>query len=66
MNEKTAKQIKEMMSQTIGVEVEMNSITRAKAAQIAAAPGQPGTQTAESGNSKRTSAFTDRTVKSAN
>ena len=36
MNEKTTKQIKEMMNQTIGVEVEMNSITRAKAAQIAA------------------------------
>lgn len=36
MNEKTTRQIKEMMNQTIGVEVEMNSITRAKAAQIAA------------------------------
>ena len=36
MNAKTTKQIEEMMSQTIGVEVEMNSITRAKAAQIAA------------------------------
>ena len=36
MNAKTAKQIEEMMNQTIGVEVEMNSITRAKAAQIAA------------------------------
>ena len=36
MNEKTTKQIEEMMNQTIGVEVEMNSITRAKAAQIAA------------------------------
>ena len=36
MNEKTTKQIKEMMNQTIGVEVEMNSITRTKAAQLAA------------------------------
>ena len=36
MNEKTTKQIEEMMNQTIGVEVEMNNITRAKAAQIAA------------------------------
>ncbi len=36
MNAKTTKQIEEMMNQTIGVEVEMNSITRAKAAQIAA------------------------------
>lgn len=32
MNEKTTKQIKEMMNQTIGVEVEMNNITRTKAA----------------------------------
>ena len=36
MNAKTTKQIEEMMNQTIGVEVEMNNITRAKAAQIAA------------------------------
>lgn len=36
MNEKTTKQIKEMMKQTIGVEVEMNNITRTKAAQLAA------------------------------
>ena len=32
MNEKTARQIAEMKNQTIGVEVEMNSITRQKAA----------------------------------
>ena len=31
-----SKLIKEMMNQTIGVEVEMNNITRTKAAQIAA------------------------------
>ena len=37
MNEKTARQIAEMKNQTIGVEVEMNSITRQKAAKAAAA-----------------------------
>lgn len=36
MNEKLARQIEEMKKQTIGVEVEMNSITRSKAAKIAA------------------------------
>ena len=36
MNEKTARQITEMKNQTIGVEVEMNSITREKAAKVAA------------------------------
>ncbi len=36
MNENTAKQIEEMKKQTIGVEVEMNSIGRGKAARIAA------------------------------
>ena len=36
MNEKTARQIAEMKNQTIGVEVEMNSITRQKAAKAAA------------------------------
>jgi hypothetical protein len=36
MNEKTANQIKEMKKQTIGVEVEMNNITREKAAKLAA------------------------------
>ncbi len=36
MNENTAKQIGEMKKQTIGVEVEMNSISRSKAARIAA------------------------------
>lgn len=37
MNEKTARQIAEMKKQTIGVEVEMNSIERSKAAKVAAA-----------------------------
>ena len=36
MNDKIAKQIEEMKNQTIGVEVEMNSITRQKAARVAA------------------------------
>ena len=36
MNEKTARQIAEMKTQTIGVEVEMNNITRKKAAKVAA------------------------------
>ncbi|MCD7837917.1 MAG: amidoligase family protein [Clostridiales bacterium] len=36
MNEKTRKQIEAMKNQTIGVEVEMNNITREKAASIAA------------------------------
>ena len=34
MNEKTARQIAEMKDQTIGVEVEMNSITRQRAAKV--------------------------------
>lgn len=36
MNEKVARQVEEMKKQTIGVEVEMNSITRSEAAKIAA------------------------------
>jgi len=36
MNEKTRNQITEMKKQTIGVEVEMNNITREKAAKVAA------------------------------
>lgn len=36
MNERTARQIENMKNQTIGVEVEMNSIRRDKAAEIAA------------------------------
>lgn len=36
MSEKTLRQIEEMKKQTIGVEVEMNNITRNKAAKIAA------------------------------
>ena len=36
MNEKIANQIEEMKKQTIGVEVEMNSITRKTAAKLTA------------------------------
>ena len=36
MNEKTTRQIEEMKKQTIGVEVEMNNITRERAAKVAA------------------------------
>ena len=36
MTERTAMQIKRMKEQTIGVEIEMNSITRQKAAKTAA------------------------------
>ena len=36
MNERTERQISEMKNQTIGVEVEMNNITRQNAAKVAA------------------------------
>ena len=36
MNAKTEKQIENLKNQTIGVEVEMNNITRQKAAKVAA------------------------------
>ena len=36
MNEKTAKQIENLKNQTIGVEIEMNHITRERAAKLAA------------------------------
>ena len=36
MNEKTMRQIEALKAQTIGVEIEMNSITRKNAAKIAA------------------------------
>ena len=36
MNAKLARQVEEMKKQTIGVEVEMNSIARSKAAKVAA------------------------------
>ena len=36
MNEKILRQVEEMKKQTIGVEIEMNNITREKAARLAA------------------------------
>ena len=36
MNQKTLKQIEEMKQQTIGVEIEMNNITRKEAAEVVA------------------------------
>ena len=36
MNEKMARQIAEAKKQTIGVEIEMNGITRSRAAKVAA------------------------------
>ena len=36
MNEKILRQVEEMKKQTIGVEVEMNNITRSAAAKLAA------------------------------
>ena len=67
MTNATARQIENMKNQTIGVEVEMNSINRDKAAKTAAAyfgtgrfaatataPGAHGTQTDGNGNSRRT------------
>ena len=69
MNEKIREQIERAKTQTIGVEVEMNNITRNKAAKIAAeffgtgryentatatALGRLGIPRAENGNSKRT------------
>ena len=72
MNEKVARQIEEMKKQTIGVEVEMNNITREKAARVAAryfgthtAHGQHGMHRAGNGNSRRTSALQDRIAKNA-
>ena len=78
MNEKIMRQVEEMKKQTIGVEVEMNGISREKAARIAAryfgtqqdgtdtAPGQHGMQKDGNGNSRRMSALQDRTAKNAN
>ena len=79
MNEKTRIQIEAMKKQTIGVEVEMNNISREKAATIAA--NFFGTERCSdthsrngyctwsawdgSGNSKGTSAFRDPMIKNA-
>ena len=80
MNEKIARQIEEMKKQTIGVEVEMNNITREKAAKIAARFFGTGRyeNTARrngyctwsawdvNGSFKKTSVLKDRKVRSAN
>ena len=82
MNEKTAKQIENLKKQTIGVEIEMNHITRERAAKLAAdhfgtgryeytaetatALGRHGMHRAENGNSRKTSALQDAMPKSAN
>ena len=80
MTEKTAQQIAGMKEQTIGVEIEMNSITRKAAAQLAAAQTAPSTPTAEmdttlgvhgmhraeNGNSRETAQLQDRMRKNAN
>ena len=72
MNEKITHQIEEMKKQTIGVEVEMNSITREQSLQpntseqdatriqhqeTATSHGQHGMDKAENGNSRRMSAL---------
>ena len=67
MNDKTREQIEAMKMQTIGVEVEMNNITREKAARkVAEFFGTTArTSRAGFGNSSETSASTDRKLKSA-
>ena len=54
MNEKTTKQIEEMMNQTIGVEVEMNNITSTPQAATVTIPTPHGTARVESGSFRRT------------
>ena len=78
MKEKTAAQIANMKKQTIGVEIEMNGITRNQAAQVAAAffgtnrskyTGQQNGYMiikAANGNSREIQAFMDATMKNAN
>ena len=80
MSRKTEEQAAEMKKQTIGVEVEMNSITREKAAKLAAeffgtgryekaatgtSLGVHGTRADGNGNSKRMSALRDPTARNA-
>jgi hypothetical protein len=82
MNAKTERQIENLKKQTIGVEIEMNHITRERAARLAAdhfgtgryeytaktatALGRLGMHRAENGNSRKTSALQDAMPKSAN
>ena len=76
MNAKTEQQIANLKTQTIGVEIEMNHITRKNAAKLAATRtrhtetattlGQLGMPRDGNGNSKGTLALPELTVKSAN
>ena len=69
MNEKTRSQIEEMKKQTIGVEVEMNSISRDKAARLAAeffGTGRFVNTAGRNGNNTETSASRDPTTRNAN
>ena len=80
MTDKTMNQIEQMKKQTIGVEIEMNNITREKAARLAAeyfgtgryeyTARRNGYETWSawdaSGKCRRTSAFTEPTARNAN
>ena len=81
MNAKTEQQIANLKTQTIGVEIEMNHITRKNAAKLAAdffgtgryedtetatTLGRHGMLRDGSGNFNGTSALPERTAKSAN
>ena len=73
MNAKTERQIENLKKQTIGVEIEMNHITRERAARLAADHFGTGRyeytasrNRAENGNFKRMSALQDAMPKSAN
>ena len=66
MNEKIANQISEMKKQTIGVEVEMNNITREQAAKLTADFFGTGRYKKENGNFRRTSAFRETMPINAN
>ena len=75
MNAKTEQQIANLKTQTIGVEIEMNHITRKNAAKLATRTRHTETATTlgrlgmlrnGSGNFNGTLALTERTAKSAN
>ncbi len=64
MSERTQNQVNEMKKQTIGVEVEMNRITREKAAKLAAEFYGTGRYDYP-GISSRSSAWADATARNA-
>ena len=75
MNEKILRQVEEMKKQTIGVEVEMNNITRSAAAKLAASffgtnnfrnTASRNGYCTWNGSSKRMSAFMATMMKNAN